>query len=352
MPAVPGPATQPWGRVMVFDCAQLVKFARKLITGAPGELGTRRRLPVCPTWKGKCSRGRKLGSNVYREDSMNNRTLTVSCCTAKGHSELSTRLGSQNGHPGISPRKKNGGFQVLQWAHLLLSVGLLSATASGSTVYLSDIGTLGGPQDVFEATFTLAASDTITFQTWGFGGGTNAGGNVISAGGFDPLIALFSGPVATATMYVDASGNPLADADNLLNSPWSFVGHCPPAGTVAIGVNSDCGDDEMQLALSAGTYTLVLSDADYQPNAIYDNGSLSEGFLDLTGGQFQTCDARDNTCITPNGNFAVDVVSTRDLANAPEPGALSLLSVGLVTLAGFRQFTKRRTTPNTKGATQ
>src|ERR1022692_1765543 len=177
---------------------------------------------------------------------MNNRKLIVSSCTTKGH-------------------------RVLQCILLFLAVCLLSDTANGSTVYLSDSGTLSSPQSVFEASFTLAASDTVTFQTWGFGGGTNAQGNVISAGGFDPLIALFIGPVTTATMYVDGSGNPLADADNLLNAPWSYVGNCPPAGTVAIGVNQDCGDDKMQIALLAGTYTLLLSDANYIPNAIYDN---------------------------------------------------------------------------------
>lgn len=258
---------------------------------------------------------------------MNNRKLIVSSCTTKGH-------------------------RVLQCTLLFLAVCLLSDTANGSTVYLSDSGTLASPQSVFEASFTLAASDTVTFQTWGFGGGTNAQGNVISAGGFDPLIALFVGPVATATMYVDGSGNPLADADNLLNAPWSFGGNCPLAGTVAIGVNSDCGDDKIELALLAGTYTLVLSDANYQPEAIYDNGTLSEGFLDLTGGQFQTCDAGDNTCITPNGNFAVDIVSTTDLTSTPEPGSLPLLGASLAALAGWKQFTKRRTTPDTKGATQ
>ncbi len=180
----------------------------------------------------------------------------------------------------------------------------------------------------------------------------NAEGNAIPAGGFDPLIALFTGPVATANIYVDGSGNPLADADNLFNAPWSFVGNCPPAGTVAIGANADCGDDLMQIALPAGVYTLVLTDANYQPDALYDNGSLSEGFLDLTGGQFQTCDAGDNTCIAPNGNFAVDITSATGPNPTPEPGSLSLLGACIGTLAALKQLTKRRMAPPTEGATQ
>jgi len=231
----------------------------------------------------------------------------------------------------------------------LLAVAACSLLADS----LSSTGTLGTPESVFEETFTLTAADTVTFQTWGFGGGRNAAGQEISAGGFDPLIALYSGPAATATMYADGSGNPLADADNLLNPPWSFVGNCPPAGTVAIGTNQDCGDDFMQVALTAGTYTLLLSDANYIPNSIYDNGTLSEGFTDFTAGVFQTCDASVNACITPNGNYAVDILSSNaDLTSTPEPSALCLLGVGLAALAGWKPFGSRRMTPHNKGATK
>jgi len=225
---------------------------------------------------------------------------------------------------------------------------LAAATISLPAESLSYTGTLGTPEDVFETTFVLTAADTVTFQTWGFGGGTNAAGQVIAAGGFDPLIALFSGPAATATIVVDGFGNPLADADNLSNSPWSFVGNCPAAGTVAIWGDNDCGDDYLQAALSAGTYTLLLTDANYIPNAIYDNGALSEGFTDLTAGVFQTCDPVSNACISPNGNYAVDIVSAQsDLTTPiPEPSSLPLLFTGLAVLAGMKPFTKRRMAPN------
>ncbi|MGA3130326.1 MAG: DVUA0089 family protein [Terracidiphilus sp.] len=39
-------------------------------------------------------------------------------------------------------------------------------------------GTLSSPEDTFETTFTLTATDLVTFQTWGFGDGTNAAGQV------------------------------------------------------------------------------------------------------------------------------------------------------------------------------
>jgi len=226
-----------------------------------------------------------------------------------------------------------------------LAIALLPVTASGSAI--SFTGTLASPESVFETTFILPSSSTVTFQTWGFGGGTNAAGQAIPSGGFDSLIALFSGPVATATMYADGSGNPLADADNLVNAPWSYVGNCPPAGTVAIGSDSDCGDDFMQVVLAPGAYTLVLTDANYIPNAVYDNGALAEGFTDLTAGVFQTCDPVSNACIMPSGNYAVDITSTSGFA--PEPGALWLMAAGLTALCCLKQVRRRRMAPQCKG---
>lgn len=231
-------------------------------------------------------------------------------------------------------------------------VCFLAATAIGiQAENLSYTGAFITSEDVFAATFTLTAADTVTFQTWGFGGGTNAAGTPIFAGGFDPLIALFSGSGPSATIVVDGSGNPLADADTLGNLPWSYVGNCGPAGLVNIGGDNVCGDDLMQTALAAGTYTLLLTDANYVPFAVYDNGALGEGFSDLTGGNFQTCntDAVSNitSCINPNGNYAVDIVSAQsDLTTpVPEPSTLPLLCLGLSVLAGTKLFINRRISP-------
>src|SRR5580700_9260799 len=80
----------------------------------------------------------------------------------------------------------------------ILALSVLPVIASGSSV--SFTRTLATPESVFETTFSVPSSGTVAFQTWGFGGGTNAGGQVVPSGGFDPLIALFSGPVTTATI--------------------------------------------------------------------------------------------------------------------------------------------------------
>jgi hypothetical protein len=126
---------------------------------------------------------------------------------------------------------------------------------------------------------------------------------------------------------------------------------------VAIGVNNDCGDDFMQATLAAGTYTLLLTDANYQPYAVYypiDPGTFPEGpsdFADLTGGVFQTCDPESQACITTNGNYAVDVITPGESpVVTPEPSPLSLLGVGLLGLAGLSQINKWRMSPHSKGA--
>jgi Dockerin type I domain len=222
---------------------------------------------------------------------------------------METKSGGLMGNAKINGRRR----PVFAIRALVPSViCMLAATATGQVSTLSYTGNLASPQSVFEVTFTLAASDTVTFKTWSFGGGTNAAGQVIPAGGFDPLVALFTGSSAAAPIYLDSTSHPVADADNLLNASWSYVGNCPAAGTVNIGSNHDCGDDLMQVALPSGTYTLLLSDANYQPGAIYDGGDLSEPFVDFTGGgaQFQTCDPVANACISRDGHYAVDIIST------------------------------------------
>jgi hypothetical protein len=163
---------------------------------------------------------------------------------------------------------------------------------------------------------------------------------LIVPGGFDPLIAFFSGDSSSATIYTDESGNPFADADSLLIGPpaISFVGNCPPAGTVSIGTGTGsavCGDDFMQIAsVPAGVYAVVLSTALYIPVAV-DPGTpdtLAAGFTDLsmgadsfvTGGvtPYQTCnfpgDQPGGICINPSEDWALDITGTAsDLSTAP-----------------------------------
>lgn len=214
---------------------------------------------------------------------------------------------------------------------ILAALAVCAAAAWAGTI-TSYTGTLATPEDTFTTTVTLSGPGAIGLQTYGFGGGTNGASAVIPAGGIDPLVALFSGTGPTA-VFLNGSSDALTNYSG-------FMG-CPPAGTVTIGIFSNqCGDVSMSFTgLSAGTYTVLLSDGSYIPAAVFEapGGTLGDGFSDLTSG-FQTC-VDSNDCITDTGNWALDVTVT---AGAPEPGPIGLAAAGLALIASLTKVRSKR----------
>jgi hypothetical protein len=203
----------------------------------------------------------------------------------------------------------------------VLAAFLAAQVACASTV--SYTGTLASPEDsTTQITVTMATAGTLGLQTWGFGGGTNAADAVIPAGGFDPFVGVFSGTGDSAT-YIDGAADVLG----------SYGAGCPPAGMVNIG-GEVCGDITLSESLAAGTYTVLLTDADYLPAAVFVTGGLlGDGFVDLTGGAFQTCNVvgSDTTCITPTADWALDITSPDSAPPpVPEPAGLWLFGIPLI----------------------
>jgi hypothetical protein len=213
--------------------------------------------------------------------------------------------------------------------YILVPAFLLAGCAFADTA--SYTGTLNSPEDTWETDATLSSAGTLTLQTWGFGGGTNAAGTVIPSGGFDPFVGVF-----------DSSGDLIQGTSDALTNYSSFTG-CPPAGLVTIGsVPDNCGDITMSLALAPGTYTVLVSDALYIPNAIFDSpsyGNLSEGFTDFTAGIFQTC-ADLNDCNNDTANWALDVTTPTSVAATPEPGSLAVCGLGLMAIVAAWKLKK------------
>jgi hypothetical protein len=187
---------------------------------------------------------------------------------------------------------------------------------------VSYTGTLSSSTDVVEETFTLSSPATIGLQTWGFGGGTNTAGNLIAGGGTDPFLGIFSDSGGISTILTDGLGNPYGTSADLSNyGAPNFLG-CPPAGAPMIGGSPQCGDITMTLpSLSAGTYTVLLSDGQYVPVAVGDNGTLGEGFSDVTGGVFCNVVINGVNCPDPlGGAYAFDITGLPAGAPAPTPG--------------------------------
>ena len=208
---------------------------------------------------------------------------------------------------------------------------IVSALLAATTLWagtVSETGTFSTPEDTLLITLTLPTGGNVTLQTYGFGGGTNAAGAVIPSGGFDPFVGLFSGTGPTA-IFLNGDSDILS----------SYTPGCPPAGTLTVGsVSGQCGDVNLPFTgLGPGTYTVLLSDGENVPNAVFEAppGTLGDGFTDLSGGVFQTC-ADANDCNNDTGKWALDITAPNgSVTVTPEPRALgvAVMALALILLA-------------------
>jgi hypothetical protein len=182
-------------------------------------------------------------------------------------------------------------------------IGAVLAVFSISQVQASVIsqqGRLNNPDQLFAVEFSLSTPSTVNIQGYGYGGGTNGSGELISSGGFDTVISLFTGSGPSATLIA-----------------FNDDGICPPGSFDP--VTGGCLDSTLTRdLLLAGTYTIVLSASFRLPTgSILGNGFSGEGsFVDVFG------DSR--TC-----NYAFDV-SVGSLQVVPEPPTSNLILVPIL----------------------
>ena len=197
----------------------------------------------------------------------------------------------------------------------ILGLSLVAfASVCSADILVSSQGILNDPNQVFEQSFSynpLTQGGTIIIQTYGYGGssngnifsatGRNLAGTIISAGGFDPIVGLFSGPAG-------GGGARLAFNDD---------GTCGPRrGATDAGI---CFDSTIEITgLAAGTYTVSLTAfANFPPTT--ETGAYPGG------GSFN---GRTNA-------FAIDV------ASVPEPMTFGLMGAGLLGLGLLRRRMKK-----------
>src|SRR5258708_28724706 len=75
---------------------------------------------------------------------------------------------------------------------------LFFCSVAGVAGQFSFVGNFVNDNDVQLFSFTLLSPGTVTVQTWGYGGGTNASGQVIAPPGFESVLAIFQSPSGTA----------------------------------------------------------------------------------------------------------------------------------------------------------
>jgi hypothetical protein len=140
--------------------------------------------------------------------------------------------------------------------------------ALGDSFSMSNTGTFATDNALQPFAFTLLTPSLVTMQSWGFAGGTNSQGVVISAGGFATVLALF-----------DSAGMEVGNLDQ---------GGFPPNNCAPRNVDPASGlclDAYLSETLLPGSYTLELSQQPNTPNDIFlADGYTFDGDPNFAGG--------------------------------------------------------------------
>ena len=95
-------------------------------------------------------------------------------------------------------------------ATLAFALGLgISFNANAIPTNFSFAGTFGDDDDVQLFNFTANGASTVSLVSFSYAGGTQANGNVVVRGGFDPILALFDSSGALVGQNDDSSGGEL-----------------------------------------------------------------------------------------------------------------------------------------------
>jgi hypothetical protein len=209
---------------------------------------------------------------------------------------------------------------------LAASAALLAIPASAAD--FSFTGNFTQDDNVQLFTFAVGAPSTVTLRTLSYAGGTNAAGQAIARGGFDPILALF-----------DSTGARINQNDD--------------GDSSEVPVDSVTGqyyDTYLQSMLNPGTYTVSVMQYD---NFAGDN--LSDPFDRAGEGNFTAgfgCQDNQPAFNDVSGvagcgrdsHWAFDILGVESAAQGvPEPTSWALMIAGFG-LAGFALRSRRITT--------
>jgi hypothetical protein len=179
----------------------------------------------------------------------------------------------------------------------------------------------------------------VALRTWSYVGGTNAGGQLIPGGGFEPLLNVF--------MSDGSSMNP----GRITNCTDLGLDQDPNTGGCDILYPNPYSNPYPDGIWSAGTYIVALSlDANPAVGSNLSDGFFASAVLELPIPSNFTCTAAyqgtpptypetDPFCSTlapwtpqRTGNWALDILNVDSASEVPEPATISFLTIGV---AGF-----------------
>lgn len=224
----------------------------------------------------------------------------------------------------------------ITWARCGLAAGLLLsalACADPITPALSFGGNFSSDDQILSIPFILSAPGTVTLNTVSFGGGLDVDGNVISGGGFEPVLSLFEG----------------TGAQNLIGQ--DTIGGTAPGGCGGRGIDAGSGyclDAFLEQSLNAGTYLLALTESDNIANGpTFLDGFSKQGQGNFTGTEFT---GTPGSFILFDGSqrssaYLVNLTGDNLSTPTPEPFSAGLIAVGFAAAGLIRR--KRKSGPET-----
>jgi hypothetical protein len=215
-------------------------------------------------------------------------------------------------------------------------------------------GTFNNDTDLQYFTFTLLQPTAgVALRTWSYAGGTNAAGQSIASGGFEPAISIFqsdgtlmnpgiSGPCSNtgtpiSTLLPDPVTGACADVYYPATYPFPGGQWAPGTYTVVLSIfaNAAIGPtladgffapQVLQLSVPSN-FTCQVGSPGYQGNP--PSVAVDQPFCDEWVAGVQR-----------TGNWALDIVnvdSASQVGAVPEPASLGLVALGVLVAAGARR---------------